>query len=67
MRDWKRICEQDKSRENRQSLKDAEKQLKMSQRKNYYKILGVEKVANDVEIKKAYRKKAMLHHPGERI
>ena len=36
----------------------------MSQRKNYYKILGVEKTASDIEIKKAYRRKAMLHHPG---
>merc|ERR1712032_1457529 len=27
------------------------------------KILGVEKTANDDEIKKAYRKRAMVHHP----
>lgn len=30
---------------------------------NCYKVLGVEKGANDDDIKKAYRKLAMLHHP----
>ena len=31
--------------------------------KDYYKILGVSKGANDDEIKKAYRKLALKTHP----
>lgn len=49
----------------RSELRDAELQLKMSKRKDYYKILGVEKSANDTELKKAYRKKALMFHPDK--
>lgn len=31
--------------------------------KDYYKILGVPKTASDDDVKKAYRKQAMKHHP----
>lgn len=51
-------------RDIRQMLKEAKLELKKSKRKNYYKILKVEKDADDRVIKKAYRKQAMKYHPG---
>ena len=47
----------------RHLLQEAKLELKKSKRKDYYKILAVDKTANEEEIKKAYRKRAMIHHP----
>jgi DnaJ-class molecular chaperone len=33
--------------------------------KDYYKILGVDEKASDDELKKAYRKMSMIHHPDK--
>ena len=51
--------------ENKQILLEAKRMLKKSKRKDYYKILGVNKSASEEEIKKAYKKRALVHHPGK--
>lgn len=61
--DYEKVYKLDKTKEHQQLLKDAKLELKKSKRKDYYKILGVTKNANDDEIKKAYRKRALMHHP----
>lgn len=51
--------------EYRQLLQEAERALKKSLRKDYYKILGLTKDCNDADIKKAYRKLALQYHPDK--
>ena len=53
--------------EYRQLLATAKLELKKSKRKDYYKILGVDRSANEEEIKKGYRKRALVHHPGKKL
>ncbi|GFG30261.1 hypothetical protein Cfor_11805 [Coptotermes formosanus] len=63
VRDYERALKMDNSRENKRLLQEAKLALKKSKRKDYYKILGVDKNASTDEIKKAYRKRALVHHP----
>ena len=66
VREWKAIQELDpEDRTLAREVRKAELELKKSQRKDYYKILGIDKSAGDQEIKKAYRKLAIVHHPDK--
>ena len=65
VRDYELANKMDRgNQEVRQLLQQAKLEVKKAKRKDYYKILGVSKDANDDEIKKAYRKRALVHHPG---
>ncbi|KAJ3774617.1 hypothetical protein FB446DRAFT_639492 [Lentinula raphanica] len=52
-------------RELRAELKKAEAALKRSKTKDYYKILGVHRECTEMEIKKAYRRESLKHHPDK--
>ena len=49
----------------RGELKRAEAALRRSKTKDYYKILGVPRDCNEADIKKAYRRESLKHHPDK--
>lgn len=66
VREYKAIADNNPSEPGIQKeVRNAELELKKSKRKDYYKILGVEKDAGENDIKKAYRKLAIVHHPDK--
>ncbi|XP_028403003.1 dnaJ homolog subfamily C member 7-like [Dendronephthya gigantea] len=63
VRDYEKICKMNGSREHKMLLQEAKLELKKSKRKDYYKILSLSKSCSDAEVKKAYRREALKHHP----
>lgn len=49
----------------RRECRRCEVELKRSKKVDYYKILGVPKTATETEIKKAFRKESLKHHPDK--
>ena len=66
IREYHSASEHDSSGFNVQAkLQNAKECAKKAKRKDYYKILGVDKGAGDYQIKKAYKKAALKWHPDK--
>lgn len=66
VKEWKQIQElEPEDRTIPKEIRKAELELKKSQRKDYYKIMGLEKDCDANDIKKAYRKMAVKLHPDK--
>ncbi|KAK9235490.1 hypothetical protein V1525DRAFT_409872 [Lipomyces kononenkoae] len=66
VQEFQKAVEVDSSDANlRAELREAELEVKKAKRKDYYKILGISKSADETEIKKAYRKMALVYHPDK--
>jgi DnaJ homolog subfamily C member 7 len=46
-------------------IRAAQLEMKKAQRKDYYKILEIQRDASEADIKKAYRRLSLVHHPDK--
>jgi len=56
---------QPQSREANEGIQRTQRLQKLAKRKDYYKILEITKTSSDAEIRKAYRKLALIWHPDK--
>jgi len=64
VKDFEQLVKMDMvNKEYKDLLTEAIEKLRLSKNKDFYKLLGVDKKANQEEIKKSYRKAALTHHP----
>ena len=61
--DYSKIQELDPSVNLNAKIKEAKKKEKESKKKDYYKILEIDRNASDNDIKKSYKKLALKYHP----
>uniref|UniRef100_A0A7S1NNI6 J domain-containing protein n=1 Tax=Eutreptiella gymnastica TaxID=73025 RepID=A0A7S1NNI6_9EUGL len=65
VRDFDKVMQLNPSKEAQAELREAKILLKRSKRKDYYKILGVSRDADERQIKRSYREQALKLHPDK--
>jgi preprotein translocase subunit Sec63 len=61
--DYSKIMQLDPTSNLKLKIADAKKKEKLAKKKDYYKILEVDRNASEAEIKKSYKRLALEHHP----
>ena len=65
--DYETVMRLEPNEHNKANLTEAKRLQEIAKRKDYYKILNVSRSVTGDEIKRAYRKQAILHHPDKHV